>query len=384
MRQGLGGASASDGNTPGQWLPVPVRGEGGEERSSGKGVEDAPMGTYVPILKGKLGERTALGALKATAKSNMEPLIEVPPPTTAEGAVPEHRTAVMKSLSETWGAGALSLDGHRLRHDARYNPDDAAALRTAATNAGLAARLVVCFNDEEDVWSASAGHGESVTLRATPEDLVQADAVDRLRRRMRAADLDPGRVHLVIDAGAIDLGAEAQAATRFHAALSAVPGLPEWASITAAAGAFPKMLSAATPHGRSELPRSDFIAARIASQRAPRGLVLRVGDYATVNPNWAPITDERHPPSANIRYAFGDKWVIYRGHSVLNDKHGGFGQFNALARQLRKDAAFGGTAYSWADARIAHYAKADQTGNSTTWVAVAVNRHLTHAAHQVA
>jgi hypothetical protein len=87
-------------------------------------------------------------------------------------------------------------------------------------------------------------------------------------------------------------------------------------------------------------------------------------------------------PFAKLRYTIDDAWHVGRGTPVRTH---GFSQYREMCAELSRQSYFGIGAASRADAYIADCARGDApTGNLSTWVWVATNRHLTRVVDDLA
>jgi len=101
------------------------------------------------------------------------------------------------------------------------------------------------------------------------------------------------------------------------------------------------------------------------------------GDYGTLHPLYEEPQDGCRP-SASVRYAVEDEWLVLRGYSIRDKKAGGMGQFRGHAQYLSRLPEFSGSAFSPGDAYISARAKRGATtGNLTTWLSASMNHHLT-------
>ncbi len=106
------------------------------------------------------------------------------------------------------------------------------------------------------------------------------------------------------------------------------------------------------------------------------------GDYAissAVPFDFEPYMDV----SAKIRYTTDEHWLVVKGKST---KRNGFEQYHDLAKQVVERIEYCGPMFSEGDRYIdncAHH-RTRGPGNSSTWVEVGVNHHLTFVSRQLA
>jgi hypothetical protein len=88
------------------------------------------------------------------------------------------------------------------------------------------------------------------------------------------------------------------------------------------------------------------------------------------------------PPLAKLRYTIEDRWHIGLGAQV---KKAGFGQMQRICQDLVALPYFDRPHTCWADTYIDDCAAGTaSTGNASTWVQVAVNRHLERVTRDLA
>ena len=91
-------------------------------------------------------------------------------------------------------------------------------------------------------------------------------------------------------------------------------------------------------------------------------------------------------PSASIRYALKDKWIIMRGQGLRGEKSKGFAQYPANAQLLSKHKEFFGANFSFGDSYIEEKGrdiKTKETGTPRTWLRAGINHHLACVIFQI-
>jgi hypothetical protein len=346
--------------------------------------------TYLPILKWKRGEQTAVAHLAPAVKSALLPVFEALPDSgaatkTTAGSFNASLNKLIAQIGSSWGAAtaALELAGVAApRVSVRGNhPVDVAFARARAD--GLALIPVTGLGrggaHDQAVARVVARDQRGLVLRVSGDDLVDVSLATRLGVLANSLGTTCSAVDLVLDWGFADASTAPRVAAAAAAAAVQLSALP-WRTITFAAGSFPQSLShigASTAH----LLRGDW-AAWNQLRAMPHLAHVRFGDYAVAHPVYTHVP---YVGAANIRYTVDAHWLVLRGHKLTGPAYGGFGQFVTLARQLAADPRYCGPAFSWGDDRIARFAAgAAGTGNSTTWRAIATNHHLTFVARQIA
>jgi hypothetical protein len=103
-------------------------------------------------------------------------------------------------------------------------------------------------------------------------------------------------------------------------------------------------------------------------------ITCKFGDYGVRGPNSA---EDVIAPDANgkIRYTIELTYHIERGHSMRTGDKGA--QMYTLSRNLIESSHYKGEDFSWGDLQIQKCSDEEFRGNSTTWIAIDTNHHMT-------
>lgn len=350
---------------------------------------------YVPAIKWRQGEYTALEELRAHHKADLTPLVDVPPipwdfaeerPTKT---IDSHLSKIPDQMLKSWGnARSIFIDmglvDPAVRFSTGQHPLD--ALFMALTFPAIQAIPVTATDRDDDYQTAVATivarDGRGLCIRAEADDFQDAGSFTILTDLIDSFGTDRIAIDLILDMGAIAAGQSGLMARIVSAALLQLGGATEFRTLTVLSGAFPVDL-AAVPQGVSLLPRSDWAMwlnlRSLSLARKPS-----FGDYTAAHPIPKEVDPRLMQASASIRYASDTDWVIARGRSVNSPKFGGYGQFNRLSAALIGHPAFTGASFSWSSDFVTACAAGGGTGNLTTWRKVATNRHMSRTAHQIA
>ncbi|MCM9081843.1 beta family protein [Streptomyces spororaveus] len=334
---------------------------------------------YVPILKGKAGEFSALEHVTPTVRSRIRPVMElVPDPdvrNVLETFCDRAMDAVPKGAVLTVDCGALPT--------ARVLEGDAggpmARLSESLGLRGVAMCPVIRHTDSRDVLveasQAIAQHQRGVCLRVS----VAADRPNclpgrgQIRGLLKVLNLDPEEVDLLIDAGPVDSSiVRDQLADRALAALTALSPW-RWRRECVAAGAFPVNLTG-FPRGRATpVARRDAQLWRRVLNGC-HGKLPDFGDYGVTHPRIP--TKSRGTPDPNMRYTTPDAWQVY----VYPRVRSGNDDFFTLSADLVASPYWPttGARTSWGDARLSECAmrQRSKAGGGTEWRAWATSHHL--------
>lgn len=347
---------------------------------------------YMPILKWKMGEYQALERLDKGSKDSIVPLFEIPPIDYDHAkqqdakSLDAHLNDFGKKLKSKWDGRACFVDmqfvtngkpcilstGHHcvdsIFLDARAN--GCQAIPVITLNADAAFRQAVARVIQQD--------RRGVALRITVSDFDNANmpqAIDLLLAELSLKYID---VDLILDMKAPDYQSLSFAAMQMQMLLGKLPTLNLWRSLVVAASSFPSAATAlAKGYSFIAIPRNEWKAYKLLIPML--GTTMRLpsfGDYAVASPEMVSLDMRMIQPSAKVRYTYDDNWHFAVGKSVRSA--GGFGQYRHLCDTLTKQPYFDGAGASEADDYIAKCAAGTaSTGNLSTWVWVATNRHLT-------
>lgn len=351
---------------------------------------------YVPILKGKEGEFSALRDVSARTRSLTTPLVEVPPTPwdyfndTEPRTLDEHLDRVATRLAACWGPTAelfvdLELVGDGPMADGRHPLQ---AFLDTARRVGLLATPVTSLGRSADyqraVQEAVRTDGRGVCLRFEADDFeALADMRDAISDLLAELGIKPSDVDALLDFSTILPGQGPQIALAARSIILTMPSVVDWRTLTFAASSFPENLTAVGPESTASIPRAEWNAwtSLVRHGRAlPR--IPQFADYGVSHPVLFDLDPRVMQMSANIRYTTPTDWVIVKGRAV---KRQGFEQYHDLSQRICALPEFRGGSYSWGDAYIERCAnRNDGPGNATTWRRVGTTHHLTLVAEQVA
>lgn len=343
-----------------------------------------PEPVYLPVLKGRQGEFTALADIQPVTRRAVIPLIEIVPGPLDDAATV--RAIVDKTLRTLrgWAGSRLLLDTGWLPGEIELR-DGAGALGYAtdtAARAGVEATPVVRLNDAEPAYRdarlrAESGDGIAVRLNVEDMDEDPKDLEEALTALLGRLGHTPAEVDLLLDLGPVDGDNAVRAGARLvRDVLHDLPEPDAWRELVVLAGAFPTDLQAVQPWTLGELPRRDAMLHDHLRQR-PLPRVPTFGDYAIAHPLL--VTGPAFPAAPQLRYTASDRWLVLKGRR--NDPEG-YEQFYRVCEAIAQHPEFAGAALSKADARIAH-PRREGPGNASTWQAIATTHHLDYLVHRL-
>lgn len=360
---------------------------------------------YIPILKARLGEFTALRNMGGARSAQFTPLIEFMPTgdelddETGEPIPEKVQLTAAKAtnrLYENWnGSQDLIVDLHALPPiddyfpvvniiDEFYGRDGSKVIPVCrpmdSDNEKLIERL-----------SESLGRFDKreICIRLSDEDLDERDepmstTLDRLLGQLST---EPGGVDLVIDFGAVSETSASFAARIARLVIVDLPHLNEWKSLTLAAGGFPIALDGVSPWRLTELPRWELTMWRNVRDRLQDKLRLpSFGDYAVAYPSQQ--AGLPFAPAPQIRYTASEAWLVVKGRK--NDRRGS-AQFFDICEVVAQHSEFT-PELSWGDVQIAEKAQfahmdpvpnGARSGNAMTWRAIGTSHHIAQVVHRL-
>lgn len=349
---------------------------------------------YVPVLRWKRGEWLALKYLDEGVRSQITPLVEIPPSRfwprkdeqslDIDGRVSEIADAIL----ESWGGSAPLLVDLGLVNTSVLRTSNGGHLLSRfsdeARKRGIRVIPVTGLIRDGGYQSAALDmavqDGEGLCLRLGLDELGHAGLAEEIDSLMGEFGLSHADVDL-----AVDLGLVQQPAMALRGILSRIPNLGAWRTFTMISGAFPRDLTG-FKIGTHELPRADWLTWRneIVGSAPKQTRPPRFGDYTIQHPIFS------EPPlganvSASIRYTSDEHWIILRGEGLRKQGGTGHRQYIAHSILLRERPEYCGPGFSYGDRYIDEIATMGlKPGSPETWIRAGVNHHVTFVVRQIA
>jgi hypothetical protein len=341
---------------------------------------------YVPVLKWRMGEYQALLQLTSAQKERVVPLIEVTKPDfdfetqQPKKTVDEHFEKFASRLSIKWGSRRALLDGGLLEASARManGVHPVIYLHTTANNEGCNPIPVTSIERDSHYQTAVRTVDQSfqtgVALRCTLEETLDPDFGANAANLLQILTCQPSNTDIVLDLGAPNFDPIVDLVSLVTLAFSSSSIFQSARSVTIVGTSFPD--SMAKIQNTAEIwPRREWeLYNLLISQPNPQFRIPAFGDY-TISHNSLFEGDMRLiKPSATIRYAIHDAWLILKGKNVRDYK---FGQYRTLSNMIVTSPHFLGAAFSAGSKYISDCASGTATtGNLPVWRRVGVNHHI--------
>ena len=351
---------------------------------------------YVPVLRWKEAERLALRKLGPKVRQQITPLIEITPRAAGTSTAPlnQRLAAAADDMVKDWGDTPLFVDlglvssgakapgaAHPVCRFFEHGNNRFAPSFIPVTALGRDAAY------QSAVRSVVTSDRLGLCLRLDGRELLQPKLSREIDHLLAELGLEHENVDMLVDFGVVT-----DTMIDLKYACQRIPYLQRWRTFIVVSGAFPKDLTGMDV-GRHDLPRRDWQAWR--NQVAPPSTLPRLpsfGDFVIAHPVYEePSPDGGRPnPSASLRYAAGDYWIVMRGEAIYNTEGPGLAQYPAQATLLTGYPEFCGEAFSYGDWYIKEKAKDlgknghGRPGNLRSWLQAGINHHLTLTVHQIA
>jgi hypothetical protein len=352
---------------------------------------------YVPILKGKMGEYSALKDIDPEIKNRIIPVVEIPPiPWDYSNDAPSrtidvHLSRITDLLGEVWGDDRhLFLDLYFLEANERMadGSHPLTWLFNEARSKGLHLIPTTGLSREPSYQSAIASivkkDGRGLCMRLESDELDD-DLEANLEKLLGELRLNPGSIDLLIDLKQITRSAE-QTRFTFIAVMNILKNLPkldEWRSLILSGTSFPQTLSEFEANTESRIQRTEWLIWKglLDNRRRLKRLPM-FSDYTIVHPDPFEMDPRMMQLGAKIKYTTSDAWIIVKGQSI---RRAGASQTHALCQYLVGLPDYKGEDFSWGDKCIHDCANARTgPGNQTTWVKAGVSHHIVFVVDQIA
>ncbi len=341
---------------------------------------------YLPILKSKLGEFTALGNLNPEFKKQIAPLFEVTPLEwdQSERKVPrtlnDHLDSFCKKLVRKWPSSECFIDTGLLNWKENDSTDQIEYIfdRLAACNIRPTPIITLTSTEAFKIAFLKIAEKYSIKeigLRVNPKDL-SPEFKDNLIGLTSFTGFSPNQCHLIFDLVDANFSEIDNIADSVVGVLEDFPFAEDWKSFTVAGTAFPS--SNLIKEGRSEYARNEWkFYSTLLTKLKESTFKRRVnyGDYSIVNPAYFEFNPKIMKASANIRYTHHDKWIVVKGTALKEAKD--YAQYKKLVKAIVESNDYLGEGFSKGDLHMAKCARNEEgPGAPSVWNWVANNHHF--------
>lgn len=342
---------------------------------------------YVPILKWRQGEYQALLRLPDVVKIKTVPLIEITPPDfdfeswTPSKSIDEHVAKFATRFRAKWGTRLALLDCGLLdptelmqdgKHPMQYLCEEAFARGALLVPViRLGGNTAYC----SAVRAANAMMQTGVVLRCSPDEALDPAFNANVGALLQQLGVSIADCDIVLDLEAPNWDPQDVLVNIVSAAIQASNAMATSRSLIVAGTSFPASMAEVT--GPIQFwPRREWTFFR--ALLGALGETVRkptFADYAIAANGYSQMDMRKVKPSATIRYACDDGWIIVKGANVRDN---GFGQYRGCSGTVTRSAHFLGSGFSpGSDYIEACRDGTVSTGSLSTWRWVGSNHHIT-------
>ncbi len=352
---------------------------------------------YVPVERWKPAERKASSELDLSLRSETCPLVEICPKNFPAANSSTNRREASRRIAESARSIIDSCRGFRVFVDLLHLDRLRSKMRCDRNTHPLTYFYSICQQEQRSLlwqdhmpelipvtsFSRSTAYRAAATriakrlgrlcVRLGPGDIRHNKLRDRLQSLLDSCGLDPDATDLVLDLETLP-----KTERLFRTAESQLPFLEKWHSVTVLSGTFPQDLQQFKTVGKHGMVRDEWhhYQERVL-QDSDLGNIAIFGDYTIQNPNYREPPKHCNP-SASIRYALDDSWVIMKGEALRKKDGPGSKQWRAQATLLSLDDCYHGDTFSYGCRYVSEIrSNPELTGNCETWLAAMINHHLT-------
>lgn len=287
---------------------------------------------YVPVLKVKRGEKSALQLVALDLRKHITPLLEI-----VEWRKRQEKPTLASHLDTAFKDLAKSLLMYpRCFLDARElapeGPPAAEQVFAKAAGAGIPFIPVTGIN-RADASAALPNRDRGLAIRLTRDEFEAGNLSSSLLAFMKRHVIGFADTDLILDLGPVE-DMVTEGVTRFATQfLGDVPDPNRWRTLTISASAFPKSMGIVERHSHAVVARTEWLAWEGLRDSSQLVRVPTFSDCAIQHPAGVEGLDPRMMQvSAAVRYALADSWVLIKGESTRRNP--AKKQFPVLAKRL--------------------------------------------------
>jgi Beta protein len=351
---------------------------------------------HVFIAKVKRGELWAVNYLSVAARAAITPLFEMwPPPNprkpkpgvapkkpTAAKSVAAHATSLLQTIRDEWGTLPFFLDTQYVPLGGIPSPASARIIFDVARAMHLSAVPVTSIRFapayQQEIRNVIANDRRGAMIRLLITDFINSTLLGQyLDGLLAVLQINASEVDILID---LEFRREQVEVKQLGgSAVSVLPNLGRWRTVTLASGSFPSSISNLPYKLWMPVPRADWLGWLDvhSAQVKAAGRIPSYGDYGIRC--GGPPTNIPNRPDPNIRYT-SDKAILVRRGPKTD------GAMKAICADLVTKTEFSGSAFSRGDAEIAARATmqgSPNNGQAEQWIQWCTNHHLELTASQI-
>jgi hypothetical protein len=346
---------------------------------------------YIPVLKSKEGEFTALANLDQFTRKHIYPLFDVTPlefdnqtgkkPKTLEEHIYNfcHKKFLKKWLNADCFIDTFQLNGMQVHEMScleyiylqlngvliRMHPAPVVRLKSDDASIECIRKVMTTYKIND------------LGLRVKIEDITAAGFNNNVATVLEKLNFVASDTHLILDLADSDFSQIEDFSDAIIAILDGFPFLSEWKSFTICSGAFPQ--TSYLRKGVNQVARNDWKFFKEVKRKLSAetyGRPVNYGDYGIVSPGYFEFDPLRMSRSANIRYTLNDIWFVVKGSALK--KSTDFAQYIEQATKITTADFYYGEAFSKGDLHLKNCSlKLIKPGTPTVWNWAGNNHHFT-------
>lgn len=336
--------------------------------------------TYMPVLRWKGAEKTALQKLGSDVRASIVPLVELVPKDFFADAKQGMLARVAKELIKSSGwQHPFIIDPALLGNEIAAKCIATICREVTRVNQGIGIATGV---GRSPAYQAQVSHvlqngRADLVLRVESIEFRQAGISSAINETLAALARTREQTHLVLEFGHIPVSG-----LNYLPWLRNLPSLTDWRSVTVIAGTFPKDLSQLAANEERTLERGEW--GSWCELQTMGATAVNFGDYTIQHAYFEDNEGKGFNFSASIRYTTPDGYLVLRGEGVRNDGSPGYQQYLSEATLLMERPEFSGYSFSWGDAYIAEKVRdMTKTGGPKEWLSAGINHHITLIVNQI-
>jgi hypothetical protein len=382
----------------------------------------ALLNKYVPILKWKAAEITALTEVAEEHRKRITPLIEIVLPGISNVYKDKEKTIkktdeeihgemlarmtgqrftkIPEEIEKAWGTRKIYVDTTLLHNKGKSNElkiDTMSAILDGGKKRGLELIPVLNLADDASIVEnisrlISNGEIKEVCVRVTPSNLKDIVALNHsLPEFLRKLGIGKSGAHLLVDLKYVD--STSGTYTTLFAQTQNIIGLKDFQEFIFASGAFPVDMTECSFEDPTYLPRTDWTSWKSNAISAGLVRVPVYGDYSIRHPLYNESL-QLFESSSTLKYTVGSHWMILRGKKRALHMYLTSASLLVQQPEFNQATSGMGAEFSFGDGYIVKKAKhfddvfrhdnsVKGTGRTQDWIAAGVSHHIGVVMHQL-
>ncbi|VGM95169.1 Uncharacterised protein [uncultured Avibacterium sp.] len=330
---------------------------------------------YVPILKTKQNEFSALGELDNQVKDKIKPLFVL-----TQDDCSRRGLSLSANLNNKWHSRDVFIDICQVNNFNINHLNHVTAIFSDLMNNNIQFTPVIHLdNPNQDAINYVNQHKITSAILLKVNNFSQFTP-SNLQHLIRAL---PNVTDIILDFGSDIATSRQNHSFNISTYISHISThISPHINIIIAGSSIPSELPRNNymPFGME--PRTEWLGFYDYYFSTPINNPIIFSDYSITHPNESePISYVN--PNAKIRYTLSDNYLFAVGYQV-HSHTSGFGQYHAMAGYIVASAYFMGQNYSWGDKYLYDCSvQARGPGNMGSWVKVGHNHHITFVTRQI-